>query len=117
LKLGQALSVETFDPPIFASLCNPNLNTVLKRLAEYNRLIGPIHMSVKIGKRQTCVTLECDGYNGKIPRSLGAMELVFFNLLARLATCKRTIPSDLVPPQLPDNPNIQIHFLTNPQDI
>jgi hypothetical protein len=41
LKVGQAISVEAFDPPIFASLSSPNLNTALKRLAQFKPLIGP----------------------------------------------------------------------------
>ena len=49
LKTGRVISVEAFSPPIFASLCSPNLNTALQRLAAYKRLIGPIRMTVKIG--------------------------------------------------------------------
>ncbi|MCK5311819.1 MAG: AraC family transcriptional regulator ligand-binding domain-containing protein [Desulfobacteraceae bacterium] len=77
LMIGQAISAETFDPPIFASLCSPNLNTALKRLAKFKQLIGPMTMDVDIKQHQTCVTLECYGYTDQIPRSLGASELVF----------------------------------------
>ncbi len=104
LKFGQVMSVEAFDPPIFASLCSPNLNTALLRLAEYKRLIGPISMTVEIGKSKTSVTLECYGYDSQIPHSLGATELVFFTQLARLATRKRIVPADLTLPQFPENP-------------
>src|SRR5512139_2957351 len=33
LRLGSAISVESFDPPIFAALCSPDLNTALGRIA------------------------------------------------------------------------------------
>lgn len=114
LKFGQVISVEAFDPPIFASLCSPNLNTALLRLAEYKRLIGPISMTVEIGKRKTSVTLECYGHDGQIPRSLGATELVFFTQLARLATRKSIVPADLALPQLPENPKPYKSFFGMP---
>jgi len=103
LKLGQAISVEAFDPPIFASLCSPNLNTALKRLAQFKRLIGPMNLTVDVGKVQTNATLECYGHDDQIPRSLGATELVFLTWLARLATRKRILPADLELPQPPEN--------------
>lgn len=31
LELGQHISVEAFDPPIFASMCNANSNVALQR--------------------------------------------------------------------------------------
>lgn len=86
LKVGQVLSVEAFDPPIFASFCSPNLNTALQRLARFKRLIGPWIMSVDIGKRSTRVSMTCYGHDGRIPPSTGAVELVFFTQLARMAT-------------------------------
>lgn len=101
LKIGQAISVEAFDPPVFASLCSPNLNSALERLAQYKRLICPMHMQVTIGQRQTSMTLECYGHKGQIPSSLGATELVYFTQLARLATRKKIVPVDLKLPEPP----------------
>lgn len=114
LKIGRAISVEAFSPPIFASLCSPNLNTALQRLAVYKRLIGPIRMTVKIGEHKTQVTLECYGHEGRIPRSFGATELVFFTQLARLATRKRIVPADLVLPRLPENSAPYTSYFGNP---
>jgi AraC-like DNA-binding protein len=104
LKIGQAISVEAFDPPIFASLCSPNLNTAVQRLAHYKRLIGPMVLTVEIGERHTSVTIDCYGHEGPLPRSLGAAELVFFTALARLATRHRIVPAQVVLNQPPDNP-------------
>ncbi|MEM7445458.1 MAG: AraC family transcriptional regulator ligand-binding domain-containing protein, partial [Pseudomonadota bacterium] len=35
LRLGQAISVEAFSPPIFAAFCSPDLSVALKRLSQY----------------------------------------------------------------------------------
>ena len=55
LKLGQAISVEAFDPALFACLCSPDLNTALQRLAQYKRLVGPLTMDVDITSKGTKV--------------------------------------------------------------
>ncbi len=101
LKIGQLISVELFDPPIFASLCSPNLNTALQRLRDFKRLIGPLTLALVIDSRQTVVTLACYGNVEPIPRSLGATEMVFFTQLARLATRQRIIPQEVRLVQLP----------------
>ena len=103
LKLGQAISVEVFDPPIFASFCSPNLNVALKRLATFKPLIGPLILDVDIQSKKTKVSLSCYGYEDKIPRSLGAAEVVFFTQLARLATRKTINPIEVVLTDLPNN--------------
>ena len=77
LKMAQVLSMETFDPPIFASLCSANLNTALQRISQFKKLIGPLTLQVETMSQQTSVTLDCYGNNEPIPRSLGAAELVF----------------------------------------
>jgi AraC-like DNA-binding protein len=92
LKMGQVLSVEAFDPPIFASLCSANLNTALGRLSQFKQLVGPLTLMLEITAHQTCVTLDCYGNDEPIPRSLGVAELVFLTQLARLATRKRIVP-------------------------
>ncbi|MBO9537239.1 AraC family transcriptional regulator [Herbaspirillum sp.] len=86
LQLGSAISVEAFDPSLFACLCSPNLNVALTRLVEYKRLCGPLALNLFISKDYTEVTVECYGYDRPLPRSLGAMEVVFLTKLARLAT-------------------------------
>ena len=101
LKLAQVMSVEAFDPALFACLCSPDLNTALQRLAQYKRLIGPLHMGVDIRSDRTLVTLSCYGDTEPIPRSLGVSELVFFTQLARLATRERIEPLTASLPDLP----------------
>ena len=101
LKLGQVLSVEAFDPALFACLCSPDLNTALQRLAQYKRLVGPLMMDVDITPQRTLVTLSCYGNTEPIPRSLSTSELVFFTQLARLATRQRIVPMNAFTPELP----------------
>lgn len=105
VMFGQAVSVEMFDPPIFASLCSENLNEAVQRLALFKRLIGPMTLDVDISKRRTSITIECYGHEGDIPFSVGALELVFFTALSRLGTRKKIIPLKLELPELPTDVN------------
>jgi len=102
LLLAQHLSTESFDPPIFASLCSPDLNTALKRLSHYKPLIGPMILDVAITSKETRLTIHCYGYEEHIPRSLGMSELVFFTQLSRIATRSNIQPLTI---ELPDLPN------------
>jgi AraC-like DNA-binding protein len=92
LAVGRAISVEAFDPAIFASLCSPNLNVALLRIVEYKRLIGPLTAEVLVGSTYTELTFRCYGHDRPLPRSLAAAEMVFFTQLARLATRSRVEP-------------------------
>ena len=105
LKLAQVISVEAFDPALFACLCSPDLNTALQRLAHYKRLVGPLTMAVDISSQATRVTLSCYGHQAPMPRSLGTAELVFFTQLARLATRERIVPLAALTPDLPELPD------------
>jgi AraC-like DNA-binding protein len=103
LKLAQVMSVEAFDPALFACLCSPDLNTALQRLSQYKRLIGPLNMAMDIGPDHTEITLTCYGHTEPIPRSLGVSELVFFTQLARLGTRERIEPLTASLPDLPSD--------------
>ncbi len=98
LEIGQGVSVEAFDPPIFAALCSPDLNTAAERLSKFKRLIGPFTLDVAIGPDQTVLeygSLEA----GPLPVSLGAMELVFLVHFARLATRTQLRPLRVTTPE------------------
>ena len=85
LRFAEVLSLEVFDPPIFAAVCSPDLNVAAHRIAEYKKLIGPMRLSVlQTGAR---TTLELEWPEGMTPPPiLAAAELVFWVALARLAT-------------------------------
>lgn len=98
LEGGQGVSVEAFDPPIFAALCSPDLNTAAERLSKFKRLIGPLTLDVAIGPAQTVLeygSLEA----GPLPASLSTTELVFLVHFARLATRIRLRPLRVTTPQ------------------
>lgn len=103
LLLGQTISVEAFDPPIFASLCAPNLSVALQRLSSFKRLVGPMILEVQVTAQGTSADLRCYGHEGPLPRSLAATEMVFFTQLARLATRKPVAPLRVELVQLPEN--------------
>ena len=103
LLLAQAMTVEAFDAPIFASICSPNLNTALLRLQQYKPLIGPMLLTLDTNEKFTELTIECYGAKQELPSSLALIELVFFTQLARLATRKQIKPLKLCLPQLPEN--------------
>ena len=92
LKLGQAIPVESFNPPLFATLCSPNLLVAMKRLSQFKKLLGP--MTLDITESETDVTLTVDSIdtNEKLPGFLAATELVFLVDLIRLATRETIIP-------------------------
>lgn len=114
LQIGQHLSVEAFDPPIFASFCSANLNTAFQRLAQFKPLVGPLTLMVDITVHQTCVTLDCYGNDEPIPRSLAVAELVLLTQLARLGTRKRIVPLLVELVQLPDEGGAYLEYFGVP---
>ena len=92
LRLGQMITTESFSPPIFASLCSPDLNVAMKRLSRYKQLIGPMTLQVEQGTEATTISLDCLFTDNPLPDSLAATELVFLVHLARLATREQIMP-------------------------
>ena len=111
LAIGRAVSAEAFDPVLFGSLCSPDLNVALRRLAEYKRLIGPMHLTVAVGADATDLLIECYGYERPLPRSLGATEFVFMTQLARVATRHEVQPIAAELITLPADPHACETFL------
>lgn len=100
LLVGKSVSVEAFDPPIFACFCSADMNTALERLSQFKRLIGPMVLTVDVDKRSTTATVECYGYTKPLPLAMAATELVFFTQLIRLATRESIKPAKVVVNQL-----------------
>jgi AraC-like DNA-binding protein len=86
IPIGEAISVEVFNPPIFVALCSPDLNAAFRKINRYKRLMCP--MALHIDEREEGTTLEFEWLHSTIdpPGSLVAMELVLFVQLARIAT-------------------------------
>lgn len=103
LLVGQAISVEAFNPPVFASLCSPDLNVAMQRLSAFKKLIGPMTLDVDVGNSRTSMMIECYGNEGSIPTSLAMTELVFLTQLVRLGSRHRLAPVEVMVPELPAN--------------
>ncbi|UTV29032.1 AraC family transcriptional regulator [Photobacterium atrarenae] len=103
LLLAEHLSVESFDAPIFAAICSPNLNVALKRISQYKPLIGPMVLDVTQSAAETQLALHCYGYQGNFPSSLALAEMVFFTQLSRLATREAIAPIGVELTALPQN--------------
>lgn len=101
LRIGEVISVEVFDAPIFAALCSPDLNTAVQRISRFKKLIGPMALHVDEGRESTSLDLEWLDKTHEPPISLVATELVFFVQLARLATRAEIHPLALTTPQPP----------------
>lgn len=91
LQLGQMVSVDMFDPAIFAALCSPNLDTASLRLSKYKRLIGPFTLDVDVGSATTSLTYGCFD-RPDVHRSLVDTELTFLVHFVRLATRHPVVP-------------------------
>jgi AraC-like DNA-binding protein len=85
IAIGRAISVEVFDPPLFAALCSPNLIVAAERIAEFKALIGPLRLQVAHAPAGTTLTLVWPTAH-RPPRVLAVSELVFWAALARIAT-------------------------------
>jgi AraC-like DNA-binding protein len=94
--------VEAFDPPIFAALCSPDLNTALGRISRYKRLVCPMRLHVHVGERATTLELQWLDAAAEPPASLVATELVFFVQLSRIATRARIQPLEVRAPHPPE---------------
>ena len=103
LLIGEYCSAESFDAPIFAALCCPNLNTAAKRLSEYKPLIGPITLDVDVSNTLTKLTIGCAVKGLELPSLLGFCEAVFFAKLARIATRDKICPVSVTVPKLPED--------------
>lgn len=103
LLFAKHMKAESFDAPIFASICSPNLNTALVRLQQYKPLIGPMLLDIEQTDKVTQLKISCYGHQGELPASLSLTEIVFFTQLARLATRERIIPLDVQLTKLPQD--------------
>jgi AraC-like DNA-binding protein len=92
VRIGRSLSVEVFNPPIFAALCSANLQAASERIAKFKPLIGPVVLEVTSGRRSLTVAFRWpDG--PPPPRLLVAGELAFWVALARIGTRHEVYPT------------------------
>ncbi|KAB7752793.1 MULTISPECIES: AraC family transcriptional regulator [Mycobacteriaceae] len=91
VAVAGALSAESFDPPIFAALCSPNLITAAQRIAQFKPLIGPIAITVDRTGDGTTVSYTWQTSTPPPPVFV-TVELLFWVALARLGTRRAVTP-------------------------
>ncbi|WP_323121278.1 AraC family transcriptional regulator [Burkholderia alba] len=89
VRILESLSVEMFDPPIFAALCSPNLEVAARRVSQFKPLIGPMRLDVETGADAMTLSIAFLEQDAAVPDLLVALELGFFVQLARIATRTR----------------------------
>ena len=98
LKLGQASSVDFFDPAFFAAMCSPNLNTAASRLSDFKQVVGPLYFDVHMGSKATTLTYGCKAPDRTLPKILALTEAVFVINLMRRATRHHVVPQSILMP-------------------
>lgn len=101
LRIGSAISVESFDPPVFAALCSPDLNTAMFRISQYKRLMCELSLHVDAGRQGTEISFEWMDKAAAPPPSLIVSKLVYFVQLARIGIRERIVPLKVESPALP----------------
>lgn len=102
LHAGKIVSVELFDPALFAAICSPDMNTAAKRLGQFKRLVGVFSLDVEIGREETSIRYRCKR-RPDIHRILGLTEMVFLVALARRATRREIVPLRVTVQRLPSD--------------
>lgn len=100
LRAGSVVSVELFDPALFAAICSPDMNTAARRMGEFKRLVGAFSLDVAVDRAETTVRYRCK-HRPDIPRLLGLLEMVFLVAFARRATRHEVVPRRVTVQQLP----------------
>lgn len=102
LVVARSLTVEAFDPALFAALCSRDLVSAAERIATFKPLVGPMELHVTTNKKLRQVALE---HRWPVtltpPLPLGLTETVFWVALTRLATRETVTPVVVTGPELP----------------
>ena len=109
LRIGAAITVEVFDPPIFAAMCSPDLEVATRRLAQYKRLIGPMRLQVSTTRDGMKVQFLWPK-EATPPHSLRLTELVFWVALARLGTRHQVKAARVTSPEAPEEMEEWKHY-------
>ncbi|MGW8811512.1 helix-turn-helix domain-containing protein [Gordonia terrae] len=97
LEVGEAISAETFSPPILAALCSPDLAVAAQRIAEFKPLIGPLRLDITDGVTELAIAYRWPG-DTEPPALLALSELVFWVALARIGTRHKIRPVRVTAP-------------------
>jgi len=92
LLFAEHMSVEGFDPALFACICSENLAQAVHRISEFKPLICPLRLLIDETEKYFELEIRCEDKSEELPPSLALTELVFFTQLARIATRTRVQP-------------------------
>ena len=113
VQLTDAMSPELFTPPIFASLCSPDMATAARRLALFKPLICPLEVEVEEGP-ELRMTYRWNKLAVPPPACMHAMESMFAVKMARLGTREPIIPTSVMMPDPPADPSALEEYLGVP---
>ncbi len=102
IMVGNALSVEAFDPLLFAAICSPDLNMAAQRIAKHKQLIGPVRLEVTESTSEITLCYLWPQFINP-PRVLVLAELVFWVAFTRIATRAEVKPLRVQALELPKN--------------
>jgi AraC-like DNA-binding protein len=102
LEAGKIVSVELFDPALFAAICSPDMNTAADRLGQFKRLVGAFTLDVDVDVDETAIRYRCK-HRPDIPRLMGLTEMTFQVAFARRATRHHVVPRRVSVQRLPDD--------------
>ena len=100
LRAGKVVSIELFDPALFAAICSPDMNTAATRLGQFKRLVGQFSLEVDVGADQTSIRYRCK-HRLDVPQTKGLSEMVLLVAFARRATRHAIVPRRLTAQSLP----------------
>jgi AraC-like DNA-binding protein len=103
VRIGQTISVEVFEPPIFAAICSPNLVIAAQRIAQHKPLIGPLRLEVRHDDAGLTLAYRWPD-QAEPPPLLMLTELVIWVALARITTRHDVRPLHVTSPVLPAQP-------------
>lgn len=103
-RIGDAISVEYFSPPILAAISSANLEAAARRIATYKKLIGPLALAVSRDRDALRLTFDWQT-DSELPQVLVLSELAFWVALARIGTRSRVDPRSVTTP-VPGSPRL-----------
>ena len=95
LHVMRAMSMDSFDPAMFAACCSRNLNVAAERLARHKPLICPTRVTVDVGETATEIRIH-HPESLRPPRTMQLTDLLFWVGLVRTTTRSRVVPVSII---------------------
>lgn len=102
LAMAKTINPEVFSPPLFTTVCSPNLKIAVKRMTSYKPLVGPIDIVANETAKSFSIKIELPKHHD-VPLSVYLVEIMFWVYIIRHCTRDNIIPLKVVLPKLPQN--------------